>query len=217
MIFLLYHYTSSLIKLCAPPNFFQPENIVVVIISAMDSFDVELFQEEDLINISLEGIKSIINYGSDDNESEYTHTTEANNYRHEELQVDPELSARRHFAIYSDKCRCEPKCDLSDLEKLSLSFSRMSESERRNIIMGMLLPLSARKGKPNELSEYDPTYLQNRKWKRRRTETKGNSTTLYALRGRRVCQNVFPANVQAHSRTLNIYAKQLAEVEEFVI
>ena len=77
----------------------------------------------------------------------------------------------------------------------------------------MPLALSSDKGEQNDLNRY---INENRKQKRRKCTNdndadlqEGYGITVFSIKGKRVCKNIFAATFLVHPRTLNTYSKDL--------
>ena len=87
------------------------------------------------------------------------------------------------------------------------------QTERINLVRAILFPLTASADTGNELSETSSTYAQTRKRKRRDTTASPPATTVYALKGVRVCRHAFSAIVRRNPKTLNVHAGSIAKTE----
>lgn len=139
--------------------------------------DLELLLEEDLLNHTVDQISEHIRLDSN-NVDETVNEPDEN--RNEENTISTSHSTIENsiwsepipekFNKLVDKCACEPKCDTGSFKKLAISFQKLTETERRNIVMGMLIPLTSMKGETNKLSLSNIEYIRSRK-KKRKTES----------------------------------------------
>ena len=118
-----------------------------------DQFNPEMFVEEHFINITPAVIDEYIN--EDDNDVDETQNEpNTNNYTPHTQQVslpidngiendvESEHQLPQKFYKLIALCPCDPKCDINEFKGLARSFYKMSETDRRNVVMGILIPLT---------------------------------------------------------------------------
>ena len=134
-----------------------------------------------------------------------------------EYTYELRLNATSIFTYYMRKCSCKPICStkFSNALQMPFSFAVMKQTELISLDRAILFPVTASADSGNELSGTSSTYAQTRKRKRRDTTASPRATTVYALKGVRVCRHAFSAIVQLNPKTVNVHAESIAKTEVF--
>lgn len=113
------------------------------------------------------------------------------------------LAAKVHFDTQMAKCKCDEACNFPGALQLAESFAKMSETERVSFVRAILFALTAPPDSAHDFVEWFPVSAQDRKRHRRSSNAAARSTTVYAIRGRRMCRSAFSAIVQLNARVIN--------------
>ena len=180
-----------------------------------DPFDLESFQEQDLLASTPinnpETIHQISSARTPLSALPYLEEIIPAN-GDEDLHSTVRLrNAHRSFNAQMSECLCSPQCSVPGMLELANSFALLSETDRGNALRAILPAVTAPTGENNDM-----LYGDNSSRKRsRRTFEDANCTTRYCIGGKRVCRAAFSAIVQMHPRTVNRIGKVFANDDKF--
>lgn len=118
--------------------------------------------------------------------------------------------AYAHFDLNMARCRCYTTCNFTGALELAVNFAHMRNIERVSYVRAMLFALTAPPDTEHELSEWRPADAQARKRLRRATEASTRCTTVYSIRGKRLCRFAFAAIVQLSPIVVNRHGVEVS-------